>query len=211
MSNDFRATITEVPPLVLREPLAATLGAFNGDDHNVAFSFDDVVKAAGHVCPTVTGTYLAVSRALDALYGDEVPLRGGIAVTIAGSREEGALGGMAQVITHVTGAAGAGGFKGLSGRFARRGLLRFEGESDGAAVITFERVDTGAAVTVRFSPWLVPFPVEKGSRAVALMEKVVGGDATADEAREFADLWMEKIAVMLRGEDIEEWLVLEEA
>ncbi len=42
----------------------------------------DVVKSAGHSCPTVAGAYLATREALKRLYGDELPERGAIRVDL---------------------------------------------------------------------------------------------------------------------------------
>lgn len=42
-----------IEPIALRDELSAFLGAT--DDGVVAFSYLDVVKAAGHSCPTVAG------------------------------------------------------------------------------------------------------------------------------------------------------------
>ena len=141
-----------IPTITLRDPLAELLGAAEGG--LIEYAFADAVKLAGHSCPTVAGAWLMSVRALRALYGDEIPVRGNIAVALHENLDSGVAGVIASVATLLTGAAGDGGFKGLGGRHARRGLLRF-----GAAEVAgmrFRRLDTGAAVDCVFRPQLVP-------------------------------------------------------
>ena len=54
--------------------LASFLGAF--EDGIIEYSYLDVVKSAGHSCPTVLGAYLMTLKGLEALYKDEIPKRG---------------------------------------------------------------------------------------------------------------------------------------
>ncbi len=211
-SGPFREFFDEVAPIRIREPLAETLGAFTTDGAVLEYTFSETVKAAGHACPTVTGAFLGCQAALAALYLDEIPVRGDIAVTVYGDPGEGALGVMAQVFTFITGAAPETGFKGLGPRFRRRNLLTYssdrpEGE---ASTFRFERLDTGTAVILRFYPWLIPFPTEKAQRLAAVMQLVVGGGADDAERREFQDLWSEKIRAMaVKRREIDSWLTLE--
>lgn len=210
----FTEFFSEVSPVRLREPLAALLGAFQGDRDILQFDFTDVVKSAGHACPTVSGAYLSCQQALEALYPGELPVRGEIAITVYGEPEEGALGVMAQVFTYITGSAPETGFKGLGGRFARKGLLKFEKAEPACEepCFRFDRLDTGAAVIVRFYPWLVPFPEESGKRLAALMGPVFAGEAGEDDRQEFQRLWREKIRGMLVDrKEIGNWLKVEPA
>ncbi|MDO8736545.1 MAG: hypothetical protein Q7K29_05615 [Thermoleophilia bacterium] len=215
MSDEkFREFFYEVKPIRLREPLAALLGAFEKDEEIVEFKYTDAVRAAGHACPTVSGAYLCCQEALDALYPDEVPLRGGLAITVYGSPDEGGLGVMSQVFTFITGAAPETGFKGLGGRFSRKDLMRFEAAEPACEepCFRFQRLDTGAAVRVSFYPWLIPFPEESGKRLAALMGPVVSGEASDEEGREFQKLWLEKIrGMVIDRNDIETWLKVEAA
>lgn len=210
----FTEFFSEVRPIVMREPLAALLGSFQGDDAILRFSFSDAVKSAGHACPTVSGAYLCCQLALEALYGDEVPTRGGIAITVFGEPDKGALGVMAQVFAYITGAATETGFKGLSGRFSRKDLLKFEVAEPAREepCFRFERTDTGEAVMVRFYPWLVPYPEESGKRLAALMGQVVSGDAGGEDRLEFQKLWREKIrGMVVERREIGNWLKVEPA
>jgi len=210
--SDFRESLTQVSPLRLREPLAGVLGAIAAHDHAIEYAYTDAVKLAGHACPTVTGAWLACREALAELYpGEELPVRGNISVTVFGAPDEAVYGVMAQVISLITGAAPATGFKGLGGAFVRKDLLSFREEKPDPAAISFEftRADNGSSVLVKFLPWAVPFPDEKAQRSSELMEKVLGGAATAEETAEFQDLWMEKIEWMLTQEDTAPWLLTE--
>jgi len=215
MSEDrFRKFFYDVRPIRLREPLAAVLGAFENDGDIVEFSYVDVVRAAGHACPSVSGAYLCCQEALEALYPAEIPLRGGIEITVLGKPDEGALGVMSQVFTFITGAAAETGFKGLGGRFARKELLRFEAVEEGhdEPSFRFRRADTGAAVLVRFYPWLIPFPEESGQRLAALMGPAVSGAADDGTRQEFQELWLEKIrAMIIERKEIGIWLKVEAA
>lgn len=210
--SDFRQSLTEVQPLRLREPLAGLLGAIT-DDQVIEYSYTDAVKLAGHACPTVTGAWLVCREALKALYPDgELPVRGEISVTVYGAPDEAVYGVMSQVIGLITGAAPATGFKGLGGSFVRQDLISFDpGKPDPAAIsFRFTRTDSGRTVLVKFFPWAIPFPEEKGKRAGELMEQVLGGAASPAEVSEFQDLWMEKIEWMLSQENTAPWLLIAE-
>ncbi len=120
MNDSFRDCFKQVKPIRFREPLAATLGAFAGETAIIDYSFIDAVKMAGHACPTVSAAYLCCQAALEKLYGDTIPVRGEIAVTVYGEPDEGVYGVMAQVFSLLTGAAAATGFKGLGPKFKRK-------------------------------------------------------------------------------------------
>jgi hypothetical protein len=212
MTNGFQQFFSEVDPIVLREPLAETLGAFSAGG-GFSYTFADLVKLAGHACPTMAGAWLACQSALRALYPGETPVRGQVAVTVFGDPDEGTYGVMAQAFTFLTGAAPATGFKGLGPLFKRKDLLTYSREKPDPQAMCFElrRTDTGAAVLVKFSPRLIPFPAEKGRRMSELMEKVVWEAAQPAESAEFRQLWMEKVRMMLvEKQGIEAWLAVEE-
>jgi hypothetical protein len=90
---------------------------------------------------------------------------------------------IASVAGLVTGAAKEGGFKGLGGRFARNGLLRFGVPMSGE--IRFTRLDTGQAVELTHRPQAV-------SRPAGLSELLRGASApqaSAAARRAFTDAW----------------------
>lgn len=211
MENGFRGFLNDVPPITLREPLAETLGAWQGDGP-VEYAFTDVVKMAGHACPTVSGAYLSCARALEALYPEGTPVRGDISVTVYGGQEEGVYGVMGQVFAFITGAAPSTGFDGLMTRFRRKNLLIFSREKPDAEAMCFEfrRLDNGKAVLVKFFPGRIPYPDAKNRRMGELMKPVVWEAATPEERAEFQGLWMGKVEDMLiHNKAIEKWLTIE--
>lgn len=189
MTPNFPAFFDAVPPITLRDPLAEILGAAEGG--LIEYRFADAVRLAGHSCPTVAGAWLMTTRALRALYGDAIPERGGIAVSFGDSVTGGVTGVVASVTTLLTGAAGAGGFKGLGGRFSRRDLLSFD--AAGVEEIRFTRRDTGAAVQISLD--LSPVPGD--SRMGALLPALLSGSASKDEARLFGELWQDRVRRIL--------------
>ncbi len=182
-------------PLTLRDPLAELLGAVEGG--LIEYGYADAVKLAGHSCPTVAGAWLMTVRALRALYGDQVPERGNIAVALRESLDSGVAGVIGSVAGLLTGAAGAGGFKGLGGRHSRRDLLQFGVAGNGS--VAFTRLDTNAAVDCALRLEMVPADPRLGG----LLRAILDGTANRDDIRQFGDLWQERVARILidHGED----------
>lgn len=189
----FPAFFAEVPPLRLRDPLAATLGA--ASDGVVEYRYADAVRLAGHSCPTVAGAWLMVRRALDHLFPDAMPERGSLRVELRDARDAGTTGVVANVFGLVTGAADEGGFKGLNGRFSRRGLVHFGAAIRGDA--RFTRLDNGASVDVAYDPGRVP----PDPALPPLMQKTLSGQASAGEQAEFARLWQDRVRRILEHGD----------
>lgn len=213
MNDSFKDSLKRVKAISLREPLAETLGALDETGAVLDYNFTDVVKMAGHACPTVSAAYLCCQLALEKLYDGSTPVRGEIAVTVYGEPDEGVYGVMAQVFSFVTGAATATGFRGLGHKFKRKDLLRFNPKKLDPEAMCFEfrRLDTGQAVLVRFYPQRIPFPEEKAKQLSQLLQPVVWEVATEEEKRQFQGLWMEKVEhMLLEREGIEKWLKLEE-
>ncbi|HIP30419.1 MAG TPA: hypothetical protein EYG93_00230, partial [Sulfurospirillum arcachonense] len=52
----------EVETIKITDELSDVLGAF--EDGNIEFSYLDVVKSAGHSCPTVAGAFLMLKEGL---------------------------------------------------------------------------------------------------------------------------------------------------
>ncbi len=184
------------------DPLAVALGAIDPGEP-IRYTFSDCVKVAGHACASVSSAFAMTRLALAALYGDQTPVRGEIAVRIAGGRDEGAIGPIGQVIQFLTGAAIESGFKGLGGRFVRAGLFTYDEtmKEEGAATIVarFTRLDTGVTVTVTADPSLLPLSDDDrvgGGR----MGKAITGKATEEERRAFFDYWQGKNEKILLGD-----------
>lgn len=179
----------EARKITVYDPLAELLGA--AENGIIEYSYADAVKLAGHSCPTVAGAYSMTLKALARLYGDSLPQRGGIRVEFRNALQSGVTGVIANVVSLITGATSDSGFKGIAGRFDRRNLLFFDVALDDE--IRFQRIDTGASVTVSYHPDIVA-----SSPAMArLMQKVVGGAAEEQEKHEFSGLWQERVRHIL--------------
>jgi hypothetical protein len=209
-NNDiFRDILKQVEPIRFKEPFAEMLGAFKKKDAVVEYTFIDVVKLAGHVCPATAGTYLFCREALKKLYPDEIPIRGDITISIHGEPHEGVYGVVSQILSFLTGAAPATGFKGLGNKFKRQDLLTFTPKKTDSKALCFEfgRLDSDKKVFVEFSPDKIPFAQEKAKRLGQLMGKVIGEIAKEDEIKEFQDLWLEKVQGMIfEKRAMNEWM-----
>ncbi len=209
----FRDFLKEVEPIRFKEPFAETLGAFKQENAVLEYSFIDVVKMAGHACPTTAGAYLCCHQTLKKLYPDEIPIRGDISITIYGEPDEGVFGVISQVFSLLTGAAPATGFRGLGHKFKRKDLLKFNPEKTDtdALCFKFQRLDNNKTVYVRFYPNKIPFAEHKAKRLGELLEKVIWEAAKDEEQKEFQNLWMEKVRDMLLAKkDINKWITIEE-
>jgi len=177
------------PTVTVRDELAQLLGA--AEDGLITYRYVDAVRLAGHSCPTVAGAWLLTRRALQLLYPEQLPQRGGVRVEFSAPAGQGVIGVIASIATLVTGAAGAGGFKGIGGRHSRRDLLRdgvgFDGE------VRFTRLDDGSAVQLGMDMGKVPLD----ARALPLLQRILAGAANAAETAEFGRLWQQRVRAIL--------------
>lgn len=171
------------------DPLAELLGAAQGG--HIDFHYIDAVRLAGHSCPTVAGAWLMARHGLAALYPEGLPVRGEVRVELRAAQDAGTTGVVGAVLGMITGAAGEGGFKGLGGRYDRRGLLRYA--VDLPSEVRMTRLDTGTAVLLDYYPDRVAGPPE----LAALMARIVGGTASPEERSVFARLWQERVRRIL--------------
>lgn len=186
----FPSFFSEVQPIIVRDRLAAFLGAADGGV--IEYRYADAVKLAGHSCPTVAGAWLLTSLALAALYPDELPERGEIRVDFRENQADGVNGVLAAVIGLITGAAGDGGFKGIAGNFSRRQLLRFDDATLDQG-IRFWRQDNGNGVVGTLHlEHVAPDP-----RVGALLQKLLAGDRDPVVAEVFATLWQDRVRRIL--------------
>ena len=185
----FPSFFYDVPPIILRDPLAEFLGAADGG--LIEYRYADAVKLAGHSCPTVAGAYLLTCRVLAALYVDEMPERGNIRVDFREAQGAGVTGVIAGVVGLLTGAAGIGGFKGLAGNFARRDLLSFDAEVPGE--IRFTRMDNQASLTASLQIGHIPPDPRMGP----LLQRLLAGERDALVAEVFATLWQDRVRRIL--------------
>jgi formylmethanofuran dehydrogenase subunit E len=190
-----------VPQIKMHDPLADFLGAVN--DGVIEYRYIDVVKLAGHSCPTVASAYWMTYQALQALYGNDLPERGAIRVEFREGSLTGVTGVVANVISMLTGATHDTGFKGIAGHFDRRNLLFFG--ADVPLEIRFMRLDTGAQVDVVANIRQVPSNPEMP----VLMQRSLSGEASVEEAQRFGALWQERVRCILldHGADPEVFIV----
>ena len=175
-----------IETIKVKDPLSMVLGAFEAGEYE--FNYLDVVKSAGHSCPTVAGAYIITLEALKSLYPDQRAIRGNIQVEFQEDLEDGVAGVIANVISQITGATDKSGFKGLAGKFARHSLMSFNANIESSA--RFTRVDTGKMVEVLYNP-LTIMPNPKMQPA---MQKMMSGNATPVEIKEFGELWQDRVA-----------------
>jgi len=175
----------EVEIIKVVDPLSNVLGTFENGMYE--FNYLDVVKSAGHSCPTVAGAYIIALEGLKALYPNELAVRGNVKVEFHDDLEDGVAGVIGNVISQITGATDKSGFKGLNGTFARHSLMDFNSNIDSSA--RFTRVDNSKSVDIFYNPSVVmPNPDMK-----PLMQKIMQGTATPDELKEFGTLWQDRV------------------
>ncbi len=191
-SPDFFAA---VPSLTLRDPLANFLGA--ATDGIIEYHYLDVVKLAGHSCPTVAGAYMLTHKALHNLYKNELPERGAVRVEFKDSLLNGVTGVIANVVTMLTGATVDTGFKGLGGQFDRRDLMAFD--ADIPLEIRFTRLDTGTQVDGAAHLRQIAMDPD----IPALMQRCLQGSASTEERRLFGMKWQDRVRRILleHGDD----------
>ncbi len=178
-----------VKTITLYDPLSEFLGSF--DEGRITFKYIQIVKSAGHSCPTVAGAYLMTCKALEFLYGEDMPVRGEIKVEFKENIEEGVAGVIANVITNITGATRITGFKGLNGKYARHSLMEFD--SDISSSARFTRTDSGKSVDVFYNPSSVYGNPQMGE----LMQKMMMNMANDDEKKEFKAMWQQRVKEIL--------------
>jgi hypothetical protein len=171
--------------ITLQDQLAGFLGSC--ENGIIEFSYFDIVKSAGHSCPTVSGAYLMALKGLKALYGEEMPQRGEIFVSFKEDPKDGVAGVIANVLTQITGATETSGFKGIGGNFERHGLMKFN--DDISSSIKLKRLDTNKTVEVTYDP----NPILPNPLMFDLMQKIMQNDATPEETITFGKLWQERV------------------
>jgi len=190
----------EVDPIEIRDPVAEALGVLEPGD-SFSITYTDVVKEAGHSCPTASGAYRIVQLGLDALYPDSDPVRSDIEVQAPRSRDDATYGVMSRIISYVTGATEDDGFSGLAGGYGgRRDLLRFDAfDADTPdPVFRFRRTDTDESVQVTYHVSDVP----DGGPAVGNLPAILDGSASDQEREAFADAWHRRVQAVLSDDSL---------
>jgi hypothetical protein len=182
-----------IEKIKVQDPLSSALGAFDNGEYE--FSYLDVVKSAGHSCPTVAGAYLITLEALKFLYPNERAVRGNIKVAFEEAESDGVAGVIGNVISQITGATEKTGFKGLQGKFARHSLMSFAQSINASA--RFTRVDTEKSVDVTYNPSsILPNPDMQ-----IIMQKMQKNEATSDELKEFGVFWQDRVKRIFENAD----------
>lgn len=175
----------EIETIRLQDPLSNILGTF--EEGIVEFSYLDIVKSAGHSCPTVAGAYIMTLIGLKELYHNEIPKRGEIVVSFKDDSNDGVAGVIANVITQITGATQTSGFKGLNGKFKRFGLMKFN--DDIFSSVKFQRTDNSKSIELIYDPNIIK-PHQEIS---ILMQKMIQEIATKEEQVFFGKLWQQRV------------------
>ena len=144
----------EIETIKIQDDLSAFLGTFENGIYEI--SYLDIVKSAGHSCPTVLGAYLMTLEALKSLYPNVNAKRGEIEVCFSERQTEAVAGAIGNVIMNITGACTNNGFKGIAGNFDRNYLLKFEQDINNANA-RFTRTDTKKSVDVIYNPSSIQF------------------------------------------------------
>ena len=189
----------KVPSITLQDPLSDLLGAF--EDGEMEIKYLECVKLAGHSCPTVAGAFLMAQQGLKALYGDAIPQRGSIEISMREKESDGVTGVICNVISFITGANGAGGFKGLNGKFARNGLVTYN--ADIPSEVQLRRRDTGEHVNINYNASMIP----ADPMMQPLMGKALQGLATDEERKQFGTLWQARVEKILLSEELWDTMV----
>lgn len=184
----------QIETIKLQDDLASFLGAF--DKGMVEFSYLDVVKSAGHSCPTVAGAYLMCLYGLKALYKNEIPKRGEIQARFKEDAMEGVAGVIGNVVSQITGATVTSGFKGIAGNFVRHGLMSFK--QNIRSSIKLQRADNGESVEIVYDPsGIAPNPM-----VMEIMGKFKSGAELSDaEKSTFGKLWQERVEKIFNHAD----------
>jgi len=187
---DFFNTIETI---ILKDPLSEFLGVF--ENGLVEFNYLDIVKSAGHSCPTVAGAYLLALEGLTALYTNEIPTRGEIFVSFQEDSRDGVAGVIAAVLSQITGATELLGFKGINGNFSRINLMKFNDALNSS--IKLQRLDTGKTIELIYNP----SSIEQNPQIPQLMQKMAKKEITQEEKILFGKLWQERVESIFANKD----------
>ena len=177
----------EIEKIEIRDGLADILGAF--EDGVIEFSYLDIVKSAGHSCPTVAGAFLMLKEGLKEF---DSPKRGEIHAYLKGDMTEGTIGVVSNVIMQVIGATSRSGFHGLAGKFDRRGLMHFNADISSSMRLVDK---SGKVVDIDYDPNNIALDTKMSP----LMQKTLLGSATIEEKRDFQELWQTRVERILKS------------
>ena len=189
-----------IDPIKMYDPLAQQLGAVS--DGLITYTYLDMVKLAGHSCPTVAGAWIICALGLKKLHGDTIPVRGNIKVEMRDALDDGVAGVIGQCLGLVTGAGNEGGFKGIGMNYARNNRLIFG--CDINSEVRLSRLDNGQSITIKYDPSAIPFHPQ----IKPLLQKVGQGTIAPDEKAFFAMEWQNRVKKILDHPEQWEQLVV---
>ncbi len=182
-----------VEPLRLFDPLADFLGAV--EDGEMEITYLDLVKFAGHSCPTIAGVYLMARLGLDKLFEDR-PIRGEIEVHVKGGKAEGVNGVIGNTLAYICGVSDEAGFKGIGGKFDRSNKLFYNAPIQGE--VALKRTDTGTKVELSYDPSIIP----PDPKMKELMQKLMMEQGSPEDKKEFGQLWQKRVEKILISKDL---------
>lgn len=186
----------QLDPILVRDPFLEFLGLVSPREP-IAVTFEELVKAAGHLCPTVAGAYLILRHGLAALYGNEPAVRGEVRVTAYGGPQDFGYGPIAQLVNLVIGAAPETGFAGLGpGLFVRRDLFVFKRHDIRRNEFDFERLDSNRTVHVTYEPGKIPAP----AGLHASIGPALSATAAPEDLARFRTLWLRRVQDILSAD-----------
>lgn len=136
-----------------------------GSDEEKSFEISllDVVRFAGHACPSMVGAFLISQKVIGELFPKTgVCVRGDVAIEIPTAANQGATGPISNVFGFIFGAWEESGFGGLQGQFVRRNLIRYSVSDLLPGTFRFRNLKTGACVEAVYNPSLAPLEVRDG-------------------------------------------------
>lgn len=164
----------------VNEPFAQYLMA-DKDEYEFSISLLDVVRFAGHACPSMIGAFLISQRAVKELFPESnTCVRGQVAIEIPSSADQGATGPISNVFSMIFGAWEKSGFGGLQGNFVRRNLLKYDATGIPRGTFRFYNLQTGKHVDISYDP--------------------SGAEVSADpDKTPFQKIWRMKIETILKN------------
>ena len=188
---EYPGFFDDIEIIVLKDELTKFLGV--NKDGMIEITYLDIVKMAGHSCPTVGGAYLMALKGLKALYPDEIPQRGEIKVELRKSPTEDNAGVDGSVFSNITGATTDNGFGGLvAGKYSRRNLLFYNAPID--TDVRFTRLDTNKQIGINYYPGKVVNPGK-------ILMSAIGPNATPEDKETFPKRFQEMVKTLFENGD----------
>ena len=178
----------EIPVIKLYDPLSEFLGAV--EDGIIQVNYSDVVKFAGHSCPTVAGAYLMCFKANNHFSNESKLLeRGNIKIIAKGPKAEGTNGVIANVAAYILGVNDESGFGGIGGRMGRKNKLFYDDNLDCDLMFEYN----GDSIKTIYNPSVI----KQNKDMIPLLQKCIGGIATENEQSKFKRIWQNRVKEIL--------------